>query len=98
MSLEIFCRAGVRSLRKTAATHRLPGMAGADPTRRGAQLSIRVTGGRERGRALFEYLMAHGIIGDWCEPDVIRISPAPLYNRFADCLVFAEAVLAWRRG
>jgi kynureninase len=29
---------------------------------------------------------------------VIRISPVPLYNRFADCLAFAEAVLAWSRG
>ncbi|NMW24319.1 kynureninase, partial [Rhodanobacter denitrificans] len=55
----------------------------------------RVTGGRERGRALFEYLMANGVIGDWREPDVIRISPAPLYNRFADCLAFAEAARDW---
>jgi len=70
----------------------------ADPARRGAQLSIRVRGGRERGRSLFEYLMEHGIIGDWREPDVIRISPAPLYNRHADCLAFAEAVRAWSRN
>jgi len=66
-----------------------------DPERRGAQLSIRVLGGRERGRALFEYLMEHGIIGDWREPDVIRISPAPLYNRFADAWAFVEAVKGW---
>ena len=69
-----------------------------DPARRGAQLSIRVLGGRERGRALFEHLMARGVIGDWREPDVIRISPAPLYNRYADCLAFAEAVRVWRRS
>jgi kynureninase len=64
----------------------------AEPERRGAQLSIRVIGGRDRGRALFEHLMEHGIIGDWREPDVIRISPAPLYNRFADCLAFTATV------
>jgi kynureninase len=69
----------------------------ADPARRGAQLSIRVLGGRERGRALFDYLMEHGVTGDWREPDVIRISPAPLYNRFADCLTLAETVRAWRQ-
>ncbi|MDQ6647903.1 MAG: kynureninase [Pseudomonadota bacterium] len=67
----------------------------ADPARRGAQLSIRVIAGRERGRLLFDYLMAHGIIGDWREPDVIRISPVPLYNRFTDCLAFAHAVRRW---
>ncbi|GAB3036760.1 kynureninase [Oleiagrimonas citrea] len=63
--------------------------------RRGAQLSIRVLGGRDQGRALFEHLTEHGIIGDWREPDVIRISPVPLYNRFQDCLGFAKAVAAW---
>ena len=60
-----------------------------------SQLGGTCVGGRARGRALFEYLMEHGVIGDWREPDVIRISPAPLYNRFADCLTFAEAVRAW---
>jgi kynureninase len=63
---------------------------------RGAQLSLRVAGGRERGRALFDHLAANGVLGDWREPDVIRISPAPLYNTHADVLRFAQQVQAWR--
>ena len=111
VSLQLFRRAGMDRLRQkslhltgyleylvqTELADLLEVITPANPARRGAQLSIRVTGGRERGRALFEDLMAHGIIGDWREPDVIRISPAPLYNRFADCLAFAEAVRAWAR-
>jgi kynureninase len=68
----------------------------AEPQRRGCQLSLRVSGGRERGRALFEFLAAEGIIGDWREPDVIRISPTPLYNRYSDVLGFVRAVERWR--
>ena len=68
----------------------------ADPSRRGCQLSLRVVGGRAMGRALFEHLAANGVLGDWREPDVIRISPAPLYNRFTDVLAFARAVRDWR--
>jgi kynureninase len=112
VSLEIFRRAGMARLREkslrltgylewlvdTQLADVLDVVTPTDPARRGAQLSIRVRGGRERGRALFEHLMAHGVIGDWREPDVIRISPAPLYNRFADCLAFAEAVRAWARA
>jgi len=67
-----------------------------EPTQRGCQLSLRVVGGRERGRALFEYLGARGVLGDWREPDVIRISPAPLYNTHADVLRFARTVREWR--
>ncbi|MEW9570956.1 kynureninase [Rhodanobacter sp. Si-c] len=109
VSLEIFHRAGMARLREKSL--KLTGylewlvqsqladvlkvVTPADPGRRGAQLSIRVLGGRELGRALFEYLMEHGVVGDWREPDVIRISPAPLYNRHADCLAFAERVRAW---
>lgn len=66
------------------------------PQQRGCQLSLRVRGGREQGRALFEHLAANGVIGDWREPDVIRISPAPLYNTFNDILRFAQAVESWR--
>ncbi|MFC3549603.1 kynureninase [Lysobacter cavernae] len=74
-----------------------------EPERRGCQLSLRVTGGRgmtgrSAGRALFEYLAANGVLGDWREPDVIRISPAPLYNTHADVLRFARAVETWRNA
>lgn len=109
VSLEIFRRAGMDALREkslqltgylewlvqTELADILQVVTPPQTERRGAQLSIRVIAGRERGRALFAYLMAHGVIGDWREPDVIRISPAPLYNRFADCLVFAQTVRAW---
>lgn len=69
-----------------------------DPAQRGCQLSLRVRGGRgrDRGRALFEFLAARGVLGDWREPDVIRISPVPLYTRFADVLRFARDVQEWR--
>lgn len=69
-----------------------------DVTQRGCQLSIRVVGGRERGRDLFGFLAARGVLGDWREPDVIRISPAPLYNTHADVLRFARTVREWRHA
>ncbi|HET6396439.1 MAG TPA: kynureninase [Pseudoxanthomonas sp.] len=110
-SLELFDRAGgMAALR--AKSEKLTGfldqlvrqrLAGtleiltpAEPERRGCQLSLRVAGGRERGRELFEYLRQTGILGDWREPDVIRISPVPLYNRFADVLRLVEEVEHWR--
>lgn len=69
-----------------------------DPAQRGCQLSIRVIGGRPRGRHLFEFLAARGVLGDWREPDVIRIAPVPLYNTFADVLRFARTVKEWRHA
>jgi kynureninase len=110
-SLELFARAGgmdalrARSLRLTGylealirerLADTLQVVTPADPAQRGAQLSLRVAGGRERGRALFESLESRGIVGDWREPDVIRISPAPLYNSHADILRFVRGVEAWR--
>ena len=109
-SLDVFHRAGMPRLREKSERltgylealirARLPDtleiVTPADPARRGCQLSLRVYGGRERGRALFDHLSARGIIGDWREPDVIRISPTPLYNRFVDVFGFVEAVEAWR--
>ncbi len=57
--------------------------------RRGCQLSIRVRAGRERGRALFDRLQQHGVVGDWREPDIIRVAPNPLYNSIDDIDRFA---------
>ena len=112
VSLDLFAEAGMDRLR--AKSERLTGylealilrdcadvlavVTPAEPARRGCQLSLRVAGGRERGRALFDFLSARGIVGDWREPDVIRISPVPLYNSFADIRHFTAAVVQWRQG
>jgi len=110
VSLEQFQRAGMRALREKSIAltgflealirERLDGtlsiLTPADPAARGCQLSLRVAGGRERGRSLFEFLGARGIVGDWREPDVIRISPTPLYNRYSELPAFVAAVEAWR--
>ena len=109
-SLDLFSRAGMGALREKS--ERLTGYLEAlidarlrdtlqvltprDPPQRGCQLSLRVAGGREQGRALFDFLGTQGIVGDWREPDVIRISPTPLYNTHADVLRFAQAVERWQ--
>ncbi|MGH8042568.1 MAG: kynureninase [Rudaea sp.] len=109
VSLEIFHRAGMTRLRakSISLTGYLDALIRAhldglldivtprEAEHRGCQLSLRVKGPRERGRALFEYLSASGIIGDWREPNTIRIAPTPLYNRHMDCLRFVRAVQDW---
>ena len=112
VSLDLFQRAGMAALRNKSEqltgwletlieahlADTLQIVTPRDRAQRGCQLSLRVAGGRERGRALFEHLESIGIIGDWREPDVIRISPVPLYNRHTDVLDFVRAVAAWRDG
>jgi kynureninase len=52
-----------------------------DYDERGAQLSLLMDG---QGKKCFDALTAKGIIGDWREPNVIRLAPAPLYNSFEE--------------
>ncbi|MGH8302737.1 MAG: kynureninase [Steroidobacteraceae bacterium] len=59
---------------------------------RGCQLSVRITGPHGRGRRVFEALTARGVIGDWREPDTIRLAPVPLYNSFMDVFRGADAL------
>ncbi len=108
-SLDVFHRAGLarlraKSLRLTAYLEALVGahlgefieiITPVDPEQRGCQLSLRVRAGRETGRALFDALANQGVVGDWREPDVIRMSPTPLYNRFSDCWRFITAARAF---
>jgi len=53
----------------------------ADAAARGCQLSVVC---KLNARAIFNYLAQNGVMGDWREPDVIRLSPVPLYNTFED--------------
>lgn len=48
---------------------------------RGAQVSIIA---KENGKQIFDALVAENILGDWREPNVIRLSPVPMYNSFED--------------
>ncbi|MDQ0965861.1 kynureninase [Flavobacterium sp. W4I14] len=57
---------------------------------RGAQLSIIA---QQNGKQIFEGLMANHILGDWREPDVIRLSAVPLYNSFEDVYLAGQALL-----
>lgn len=59
---------------------------------RGCQLSIRVKGPHGRGQRVFDALTRQGVIGDWREPDTIRLAPVPLYNSFADAFHGAQAL------
>jgi kynureninase len=103
-SLDVFMEAGgmgplrEKSLRLTGYLEWLLGrelgdsveiLTPGDPRRRGCQLSLQVKSKRS-GRAVFERLEASGVACDWREPDVIRVAPVPLYNRYEEVYRFVE--------
>jgi kynureninase len=110
VSLEIFEAAGHDALREKSL--RLTGYLEAllrselpelidiitpdDPSRRGCQLSLAVRDGPDAGRDLFGHLVRQGVVGDWREPDIIRVAPVPLYNRFEDCWHLVRHIREWR--
>ena len=91
-SMEIFDEAGITELRKkgdrlTAYLEWLIKKNLADdveiitPASRGSMLCMKF---RSRPKARFEKLIAAGAIVDFREPDIIRATPAPLYNSYED--------------
>jgi kynureninase len=56
---------------------------------RGSQVSMLV---EKNGKELFQKLIQKGIIGDWREPNVIRLSPIPLYNSYEEVWRVGEAI------
>ena len=62
---------------------------GAD-AERGCQLSLMVTVDGLDGKAMFDALEKNGVTTDWREPNVIRVAPVPLYNRYQDAFHFVR--------
>ena len=98
-SMEIFHEAGMERLRAKSVTltgyleFLLEGIASSkfliitprESERRGAQISIRIA---DKGKAFCEELAGAGVIGDWREPDILRVAPVPLYNSYQDVYEF----------
>ena len=59
---------------------------------RGCQLSLRINRPPHAARRCHELLRAAGVLGDWREPDVLRLSPVPLYNSYADVFTAVQAL------
>ena len=59
---------------------------------RGCQLSLRIARPADVARRCHDELTAAGIVGDWREPDVLRLAPTPLYNSFGDVLAAVDAL------
>ena len=98
-SLDVFRRAGFARLREkslalTAFLRRSIGdllpsgriefVTPAEPAACGSQLSMRLGLPTADAKRCFESLSAAGVIGDWREPDILRLAPTPLYNSFSD--------------
>jgi kynureninase len=58
-----------------------------DPGSRGAMLSLLVLPPTRTMimEKVFDTLMSYGVVGDKRAPNVIRLTPAPLYNTVEDC-------------
>jgi kynureninase len=105
-SLQIFQDAGITALRNKSLQmtsylqHLLTSLIGAhielitpsDPQARGCQLSLRLRVPLERARQIHQQLQTMGVICDWREPNVIRVTPVPLYNRYVDAWQFVTAL------
>lgn len=104
-SLELFDKAGIENLRAksekltaylefilTQFSEHLTIITPSNPADRGCQLSIIV---KQNGKKLFDYLVEKNIMPDWREPDVIRMSPVPMYNTFEEVYRIGETLKAY---
>jgi len=97
-SLALFGEAGLKRLRRKSLSltrylewlleHELGGRARvltpADPERRGCQLAVQLEPAPQDASSFVARLRATGIVADWRRPNVLRLAPVPLYNRYRD--------------
>jgi kynureninase len=104
-SLSIFDAAGMKALRRKSvaltgyleyllrnidpAGEHFTIITPADGEARGCQLSLVM---KKNGKKVFQRLTKAGVIVDWRDPGVIRLSPVPLYNTFEEVFKVSEIV------
>jgi kynureninase len=104
-SLDIFQEAGMHAIREKSMQltgyleyliQEISGDSGVleiitpkNPAERGCQLSLLIHKG---GKAVFDEWYGQGVVGDWRNPNVIRLAPAPLYTSFQDVYRFARVL------
>lgn len=105
-SLEIFQRAGMDALRRKSIMltgfflqlieemlpQQVEVITPGAPEQRGCQLSLRIARPPAEARRCQQLLIDAGLIGDWREPDILRLAPVPLYNSFSDVAAAAQAL------
>ena len=57
-----------------------------NPAERGCQLSLVVPGGKNT----YQKILKKGVVCDWRKPDIIRVAPHPLFNRYTEVYDFVE--------
>jgi kynureninase len=105
-SLDIFQRAGIRRLReksialtgflRSLVETLLPDLVDiitpSAESERGSQLSLVVKRSPAAAKRCHDLLTAAGVVGDWREPDVLRLAPVPLYNSYSDVFAAVDAL------
>lgn len=102
-SLDIFQEAGIQRLREKSEQltgylefliKNISGESGIleiitpeNQRERGCQLSLLIHRG---GKDVFDEWYQQGVVGDWRNPNVIRLAPTPLYNSFMDVFRFGK--------
>ena len=98
-SMEIYDKIGIKSVREKSIKlssfleylifNNIPEVSIITPKNindRGSQLSLKI----ENGRSIFDYISKKGIICDWREPNVIRVTPHPLFNTYTELFNFIQ--------
>ncbi|MEO8466568.1 MAG: kynureninase [Gammaproteobacteria bacterium] len=107
-SLEIFATAGLRRLRRkserltrylewlltTELGERARILTPREPARRGCHLAVQFDPAPRKAQTLTARLRTAGVVADWRQPNVLRLAPVPLYNRYRDVY---DAVAALKR-
>lgn len=63
-----------------------------DPERRGCHLAVQFSPPPRNASTFVARLRDAGVVADWRRPNVLRLAPVPLYNRYRDVYAAVQAI------